>query len=467
MRSLLEPGLKRLALLVLAASPWLAHAALPSPVEARAIAREATVYGFPMVDSYRVQYTYFVDRQNPEYKAPWNTLKNVARVFTPEDKTIQTPNSDTPFSFLGADLRAEPLVISVPAVEKGRYYSAQFVDMYTFDFAYVGTRATGNGAGNFLLAGPRWNGPVPPGIKQVLRAETDFAFVQFRTQLKAPSDLGNVEKVQAGYKVQPLSAFLGRTPPAPAARIDFPRPLGAGERTSLEFFNLLGFLLHYAPAHPAEAGLRARLARLGLEAEGFDVNRLPADVRDALRQGMADAWSDYETFKARKVDTGILTAADVFGTREYLDGNYMGRMAGAVLGIYGNPKEETLYRTYYLDAGARKLDGANRYRLRFPPGQLPPANAFWSVTLYDMPANLLVANPIDRYLINSPMLPGLQRDADGGLTLYIQHGSPGKEREANWLPAPRGPFQVTLRMYLPKPQALDGSWKRPPLQRMD
>ena len=144
-----------------------AHAQSVPPAEVRAIAKDAVIWGFPLVDSYRVQYSYFVDRGGAEYKAPWNTLVNNARVYTPDDKAIQTPNSDTPYSFVGADLRAEPLVITVPAIDKGRYYSIQFIDMYTFNFAYVGSRATGNGAGSFLLAGPDWNGTQEAGERKV------------------------------------------------------------------------------------------------------------------------------------------------------------------------------------------------------------------------------------------------------------------------------------------------------------
>src|SRR5215467_11820306 len=173
-----------------------------SPGEARAIAKDAYIYGFLFVDNYRIQYSYFVDRAGPEYKAPWNTIYNNARVYTPDDKAIQTPNSDTPYSYVGADLRAEPVVLTVPEVEKGRYYSLQFVGMYKFNFAYVGSRATGNGAGSFLLAGPRWKGEKPKGIKSVVRSETDFVFVFYRTQLFNPANIENVKKIQAGYKVQ-------------------------------------------------------------------------------------------------------------------------------------------------------------------------------------------------------------------------------------------------------------------------
>ena len=174
--------------------PLPAFAQLPAGAEARAIAKEATIYGFPLVDNYRIQYSYFVDRGGPEFKASWNTIVNNARVYTPDDKAIQTPNSDTPYSYVGADLRAEPLVLTVPEIEKGRYYSLQFIDMYTFNFAYVGSRATGNGAGNYLLAGPKWKSRKPKGIKAVIRSETDFAFVLYRTQLFNPGDIENVKR---------------------------------------------------------------------------------------------------------------------------------------------------------------------------------------------------------------------------------------------------------------------------------
>ena len=184
--------------------------------DVRAIVRDAYVYGFPLVDSYRIQYSYFVDKNDKEYKGNWNTIINTARVYTPNDKAVQTPNSDTPYSFIGADLRAEPLVLSFPEVEKGRYYSVQFIDMYTFNFAYIGSRATGNAARKILLTGPRWNGDRPGGVSEIIRCETDYAFILYRTQLFNPDDIVNVKKIQAGYIVQPLSQYLGK--PAPTAQ---------------------------------------------------------------------------------------------------------------------------------------------------------------------------------------------------------------------------------------------------------
>jgi hypothetical protein len=440
-----------------------------TPAELREIVKDAYIYGFPMVDSYRIQYSYFVDQSNPEFKGDWNQPHSIARVYTPQDKAIQTPNSDTPYTFLGADLRAEPLVLSVPAVAKGRYYSLQFIDMYTHNFAYVGSRATGNAPGHYLLAGPTWDGAAPEGITSVVRSETDFAFVLYRTQLFGASDLEEVKKIQAQYTARSLSQFTGVTPPPAPAPVDFIRPLSAeAQKTSPEFFAILNFLFQFAPTHPTEAELMERFAKAGLGRDRpFDVAALSAEQRQAVDQGMADAWQAFARFKRDEVDTGKRSSADGFGTREFLHNDYLGRMSSAALGIYGNSKEEANYPVFFVDSERKPLDGAKgRYTVRFEAGQLPPVNAFWSLTMYQLPASLLTENPIDRYLINSQMEPNLIRDADGGITLCIQHESPGRDKEPNWLPAPQGPFFMVLREYWPKPEALNGSWKVPPAVRV-
>ncbi len=226
---------------------------IQNPSEVRAIAKEAYIYGFPMVDSYRIQYAYFVDQKNPEYKAPWNQIRNIARVFTPEDKAVQTPNSDTPYSMLGLDLRTEPIVLTVPAIEQERYFSIQLIDLYTFNFDYIGSRATGNEGGSFLLTAPNWQGEIPKGIKKVIRSETELAIAAYRTQLFNPDDLDQVKQIQAGYQAQPLSVFLGQSAPETAPTIDFIKPLTPDEqRTSLDVFNILNFLLQFCPTNPSE-----------------------------------------------------------------------------------------------------------------------------------------------------------------------------------------------------------------------
>jgi hypothetical protein len=376
------------------------------------------VYGFPLVDSYRVQHAFFVDAANAEDKGPWNTISNTARVYTPEDRTIQTPNSDTPCSSVGLDLRAEPIVLTLPRGDPRRYVSVQLIDAYTHNFAYLGSRTTGNDGGSFLIAGPQWKGEPPRGITQVIRSETSFTFALYRTQLFDAADIEAVKQVQAGYRVQTLSQFLGVPTPQPAPLPDFPRPQTAEQqKTSADFFGPMNFVLGLSPTHPSEKTLMARFAKLGIgPGLRFDAASLSPELCAAVEAGMADAWQSFGTFKATQI----------------------------------------------VDSAGGKLDGArSRYTLRFARGQLPPVDAFWSLTMYELPSSLLSANPIGHYLLNSPMLPAMKRDPDGGLTLIVQHDSPRKDLESNWLPAPDGPFWMVLRLYRPKAAALERTWKEP------
>ena len=430
---------------------------------ARAIAKEAYIYGFPLVDGYRVMHAYYVDKTNKEYKGNWNQVHNTARVYTPADVTVQTANSDTPYSMAGLDLRAEPIVLTVPPIEKNRYFSIQLVDAYTFNFAYVGSRATGNEGGSFMIAGPDWKGRTPPGVIKVLRCETRLALAIYRTQLFGPEDLDNVKKIQAGYIAQPLSAFLRQAAPKPAPAIDFMKPLTPEtQKTSLDFFNVLNFVLQFCPTAESEKALMLRFGRIGIGAsKTLDPAKLNPGIRDAMLGGIADAWAEYDKFKKQKVDTHKVTSGEMFGTRAFLKNNYLYRMAGAVVGIYGNSKEEAKYPFFTSGSDGKPLDGSKRYTIRFAPGQLPPAKSFWSLTMYKLPESLLVENPINRYLLNSPMLPQFKKDADGGYTFYVQNESPGKDKESNWLPAPKGPFMVVCRIYWPSEAALSGKWKQP------
>lgn len=440
-----------------------------TPEQARALAKEAYVYGFPLVDSYRILHAYNVDTKNPEYKGPRNRLQSVGRVFTPEDTAVQTPNSDTPYSMLGFDLRAEPLVLTVPPIEKDRYFSIQFIDAYTFNFGYVGSRTTGNGGGHVLLAGPGWKGETPAGIAHVVRSETQFGLAIYRTQLFEPSEIENVRRIQAEYKVEPLSSFLKVAAPPAAPAPAFPAPLTPDtQKTSLRFFELLDFVLRDCPAHPSETDLRARLAAMGIGGgTPFDAEKLSPELKQAFGEGVRDAWKDLEEL-GKLVTAGKVTSGDVFGDRAHLKNNYLYRFAGAVLGIYANSEAEAMYPALRADADGQPLDGSkHRYVLRFAADALPPVNAFWSATLYKLPASLLFANPLQRYLVNSPMLPKLKRDADGGLTIHVQPTSPGADLESNWLPSPEGPFWIALRLYWPKPEALERKWRAPALHKVE
>jgi hypothetical protein len=444
--------------------------AAPGIAETRSIAEEGFIYGLPIVMNYAVMYQYAVDRSSGQFKAPFNQIRNEARVFTYKDTAIVTPNSDTPYSFLWMDLRAEPLVLSVPAVEQGRYYSVQLEDGNTFNFGYIGSRATGNEAGDYMVAGPDWKGDAPPGIEKVFRSTTQFALAGYRTQLFDPADMENVEKVQAGYGVRTLSSYLGQPPPPTPAKIDFPEIDEKLIKTN--FFEYLDFALQFAPPGPEEKEIRAKLASIGVgPAKTFDFEDLSLEHKAEVALGMkaGEAKVDEAAGSLGK-DVNGWKISSPFGDRAFFDGDWLLRAAGAKAGIYGNDAVEATYPMTRTLADGQPLDGSKHaYTLTFAAGQYPPVNSFWSVTMYDGKTQLLIENPIERYLINSPMLPRLKKNEDGSLTLYIQKDSPGGDRESNWLPAPDGPIYLVMRLYWPKTEAPsvlppgEGSWKPPSL----
>jgi len=456
--------------LTLAAAGCAGHGGHPGPgvFETKDIAESAYIYGFPMIANYKALYEFAIDKQSGQYKAPFNQIANEARVFTPKDTTIVTPNSDTPYSLLEMDLRVEPLVLCVPEVEKGRYYSVQLVDMYTFNVGYIGSRATGNGAGCYMVAGPNWKGATPVGIAKVFPLETDFGMAIYRTQLFNPADIDNVKKVQAGYKVQTLSQFLGQ--PAPIAAPDPKWPTFTQNAFKTDVFSYLDFLLLFCPPVPEEAAVRQRFAEIDVAAgRHFYFEKLPLEDKAAVGIGIRDG---FEKIKARRESIGKEVngwrVGAAFGDRAFYNGDWLLRAAAALAGIYGNDAAEALYPMAIADNKGEKLDGhKHRYTITFPAGQYPPVNAFWSVTMYDGKTQLLIENPINRYLINSPMLPGMKKNKDGSLTIYVQKDSPGKGKESNWLPAPDGPIYMVMRLYWPKQAALDGDWKPAPIVRVD
>src|ERR1700729_4342648 len=400
-----------------------------TPAQVRSIAREAYIYGYPMVQTYLTMYAFSIDKNNPQYKGPFNAPLSFARVFTPDDSAFVTPNSDTPYTFLSLDLRAEPIVLTIPPVEKNRYWVFQMMDLYTFNFDYLGTRTTGNNGGTFLIAGPDWKGTAPAGITKVLRPETEFINVVGRTQLFNPADLDNVKKIQSEYKAQPLSALLGQAAPAAAPAIPWIAPVPPTQmKTSLQFFNVLSFLLQFCPGDAGEAVLRAGFTGIGVgPGETIDVNSLSQEMKAALEDGMTDGQKEIDD---RRASSGG-DISNFFGTRAFLHNDYVARATGAQMGIGANSKEEALYPLYEKDSSGQPLDGSKgRYILRYAKGEFPPVDAFWSLTMYNLPQQLLVKNPINRYLINSPMLPNLRLDHDGGLTIHIQADLPGKQEEA-------------------------------------
>lgn len=448
------------------------------PEKAEVIARDAYIYGFPMVMNYKTLWNYVVDTDNPEYKGPFNEVSCEARLFTPDDKAVVTPNADTPYCMFWMDLRAEPLVLSVPEMAAERYYSFQLIDLYTHNFGYVGTLGTGNQAGRYLIAGPGWDGNKPADITDVIRSETDFILNITRTQLFGPNDLEKVKEIQGQYKLQPLSAFLGKEAPAASTPPDFPQ-WDEGAQFDERFFAYLDFMMDLlGKPGPGEQALWQNLARLGIgPGETFRLDALSAEQVTALKAGVEKGSSEMEAFIA-KVSTDSLSSAKIFGTRKFLqqssetnyglDRPYLLRSVAAHMGLYGNSAAEALYPTFLADADGQPLDASTHaYTMTFPKGELPPVKAFWSLTIYDGKTQLFIENPLDRYLLSSEMMEQFEQEADGSLVLHIGKDSPGQDLESNWLPAPDGPFYLVMRLYGPEKSALDGSWTPPVTERAE
>jgi hypothetical protein len=461
-------------LLLASFTSTLTQAADITPAETKAIAEEGYIYGLPIVMNYAVMYDYAVDKNSSQFKAPFNRMHSLHHVATYMDTAIITPNSDTPYSMMFMDVRAEPIVLSVPAVEKPRYYSVQLIDGNTYNFGYIGSRTTGNEAGDYMVVGPDWKGVTPPGIKKVFRSRTQLPFAAFRTQLYSPSDMPNVEKIQSGYAAQPLSAYLKQPAPPAAPTIDFPKI--NKDLVKTDFFRYLDFALQFAPATPDEVAFRAKLARMGIGAgKDFNFQALSAEQKAAVVQGMQAGHAKVEK-GIQNLGTKIngWNIASTGGDAAFYHGDWLKRAAIAQAGIYGNDSEEATYPLTRTLPEGEPLDGSkHNYTITFPVGQLPPVNAFWSVTMYDGKSQLLIKNPINRYLLNSPMLPDMKKNADGSLTLYIQKDSPGADKESNWLPAPNDLIYMVMRLYWPKtenPSVLPpgkGTWSPPEIVKIN
>ncbi|WP_224790503.1 DUF1254 domain-containing protein [Pseudomonas fluorescens] len=422
----------------------------------RSIAQEAWIYAYPMLMHYQTLEKQLLDPAAPEYVGGFNRFRHYSQLYTPNNREIVTPNNDTPYSWAWLDLRSEPQVLSVPAVDEQRYYVHQLVDQYTHNFGYVGVLRTGREAGDYLIAGPDWQGPTPPGIKGVLRSETAIVMILGRTGLKNAEDLPAVRALQQQYRLRAFHSYIGGPAPVAAPSIAWPAwdsKTGLG----LDFIAVLNRILALCPTHPAEQALRERFARIGIvPGEGFDVAALPVDKRQALIDGIQDAQAQLKAAVSQ-----VRTTLGLFGTREALHGNYLNRAVAAHVGIYGNSVEEAFYTGTRLDNQGQPLQGGRRYRLRFAPGQLPPASEFWSLTLYDLPDRQLVANAINRYCLSSR--DPLQRDAEGGLTLVMQ--TPAPDAQDNWLPTPvSGAFTLVLRLYGPQRQVIEQQWQMPAVE---
>ncbi len=442
-----------------------------SPKEAQEIAKEAYIFAYPMLMGYQAQY-YTTMPQSPGYRGPWNKIAHDIKPADHTRKDVVTMNGDTPYSAFGVDLRAEPMVLSVPKIAD-RYYVFQCIDLFTHNFAFVGTRTTGTDAGDYLFVGPGWKGEIPKEkFKKVFYSESQLITIIGRTQLKGDKDLPNVLEIQKKYQLQSLSSFEGNEPKT-TAEINW-IPLNPKEFGDARFVNYVNFYLPLIePFHKDDAPAFKRFEKIGIKAGGtFDSTNYSPETLAAINAGVTDAISDIKE-KAEHIAERVngWNMMEAFGPREFYKNDWLLRAAAVMVGIYANDKIEAFYPVAYVDADNEVLDGSkHKYKIHFEKKDIPPAKYFWSVTMYNKKADgvsgYMVENPINRYLINSTT-EGLIKDNDGNLTIFIQHQAPAnKEQKSNWLPAPNEPFYLTLRIYGPTETAMNGTWKPPAVEKV-
>lgn len=427
---------------------------------------EAVAYGFPLVimDATRKKIANVVTPGS--FGAPINQFANVPEFPDASFKDVVRANVDTLYSSAWLDLSKEPMVLSVPDTH-GRYYLMPMIDAWTNIFASPGKRTTGTKAGHFAVTGPGWTGTLPAGMQQ-LKSPTNTVWIIGRTQTNGAKDYPAVNAIQKQYKLTPLSAF-GKPYTAPPGTVDpavdmklAPVEAVATMSTAM-FFNTMATLMKDNPPPAGDAPVLAKLAKIGIvPGEKFDPNKLDPAVAMGVEKALPVA---LKKLTAASKETGApvngwrvppMTLGD-YGT------DYGARAVVALVGLGANLAADAVYPSAFIDGAGKMLSGANRYVLHFEKAQEPPVHAFWSVTMYT-PESFFVANPINRYALSSWM--PFKRNADGSLDLYIQHDSPGKDKEANWLPAPTGEFNVTMRMYWPNekaPSIIDGTWRPPAL----
>jgi hypothetical protein len=434
--------------------------------EAHSIGVDAYVYFYPLIsmDLTRLQTTNIEPGKEP-LRGPMNMFSNAAAYPTAEMREVVRFNFDTLYSTAWLDLTKEPMVVSAPDTG-GRYYLLPMLDMWSDVFASPGWRTTGTGPGNFLIAPPGWTGTVPTDFTRI-DAPTPYVFIIGRTKTDGPADYDAVHKIQAGYKITPLSQW-GKEPVPPEVKIDpdvdmkTPPKTQADNMPAAEYFAYAAELLKLHPPHITDQPIIARLKRAGFEVgKSFDLNKADPAVKKAFESAREDgqALMRWKVPTLARVVDGWSLNTDTMGVY----GNYyLKRAIIAQVGLGANLPEDAIYPLNLVDDTGKPLDGANTYTIHFDKGQTPPTNAFWSITLYDLDG-FQVANPLNRFAVSSWM--PFKTNADGSLDLYFQNATPGSEKEANWLPAPKGPFNLTMRIYGPKSDALTGKWNPPPVIR--
>jgi hypothetical protein len=434
--------------------------------EAHAIGVDAYVYFYPLLsmDITRRQFTN-VEPGKEFGKGPMNMFVNVPAYPPADFKGVVRSNFDTLYSIAWLDLTKEPQIVSTPDTG-GRYYLLPMLDMWTDVFASPGWRTTGTAAENFLVTPPGWTGTVPDGFAR-LTAPTPYVWVIGRTKTDGPADYDAVHKIQAGYKVTPLSRW-GKAPEPVTVKIDpgvdmkTPPKVQVDTMPAAKYFTYAAELVKLDPPHLTDEPIIARMKRIGIEpGKSFDFEKLDPAVKKALESAPADAQQlmAWKLATLAPVVNGWSMNTDTMGVY----GNYyLKRAIVSQLGLGANVPEDAIYPLNLGDDAGRPLDGANKYTVHFDKGATPPVSAFWSITLYDA-EGFQVANSLDRFAVASWM--PFVTNPDGSLDLYFQNVSPGKDKEANWLPAPKEAFNLTMRLYAPKSDALTGKWSPAPVKK--
>lgn len=463
------------ALLAVATPTWGQQANI-SAKEAQDIAVEAYIYFYPLVtmDITRKQLSNLEPGKVPG-RGPMNMFNNIPTYPPADEKAVVRPNFDTLYSTAWLDLTNGPVVVTVPDTD-GRFYLLPMLDMWSDVFASPGWRTTGTKAGHFLIAPQDWQPSLKgqfieefklPEGTQLIEAPTPYVWIIGRTKTDGPSDYAAVNKIQAGYQITPLSQW-GKQSQNPTVKIDPTVDMKTPPKEQVDtmpgekYFTYSAELMKMHPPHVTDQPIMARMARIGiLRGRSLDTSKLDPTVRRAISEAPALAqkqMAEKLPTLARVVNYWQMNT-DTMGVY----GNYyLKRALVAQVGLGANLPEDAIYPINLADESGKPLDGNNKYTLRFEKGATPPAGAFWSITLYDLDG-FQVANSLNRFAVSSWM--PFKSDSDGSLTLYFQNESPGADMEANWLPAPKGPFSLTMRLYSPMTQALTGAWNPPPVKR--
>jgi hypothetical protein len=423
----------------------------------------AYIYSFPVYEMYRTRHRSVSSSENPD-GTDLNRFFHRRTLSDHRHRIVTAPNNDTLYSSAWLDLSLEPVVLSVPDTG-GRYYSMAFMDFYTNNFACVGRRTTGTKAGDYVVTGPKWNAATPAGLP-VIKSPTNAVWLLGRTLVDDEADLPNVHKIQDGFKLTALSEWT-RSGPAKgslASSLSAPDP-----KDPWNYFKIVNLGLTENPPPAGESALMTEFGRIGVGPnQVFDPGRFSGDQRRIALEALEAA--------SREIRGGLSQAGKAKQGWSYPPshlGNYgqdyAFRAVIALIGLAALEPAEAVYMTSLTDKNGRTLTGENRYRLRFEKGAMPPVDAFWSLSMYElMPdqRSFFVDNPIHRYAIGD-RTKGLKAGADGSIVIYIQHHSPGKDLESNWLPAPPGVFRLSFRAYQPKEPLLKGEYALPWVERVD